>query len=418
MTRSYWIRLGRRTEGPFTLEDLQHRIARGTLTPAHSVSQDGRVWRVAARCPELFGSAIAGTGAVRDSQSIDVSAAQDLDEEFQAHGADDVPASEPEMPPEMPDALTAAQPASHERPQTEAADPGAHDVAALQGSLADHLVLAWPAQLACIFTLLLACGMPMARDAGGALWWWHAVRLWNLGGADLCAAAAGWAGVTVAALASSFAIWALRGTAQRTVLTRAGAVSIALVSMAWATGMAGGLWTLPQCMVLACAIWMTLDAMELPGAASPEGAGPRRGRSAWLAAGTCAAVISIGASIASLTVREGAVAASVALLGFAGALAMIAAGVFRSSVRWRAWATVAPGGAAALAGLTMIGDGIAALWSTPEPAGAGTRFAVLDAVRVGAVLLCQVTLAYLATRGSASADGPAPASTPEYPSDQ
>lgn len=395
MERSYWLRLGRRAEGPFTLDELRLRAARGTLTPAHSVSEDGKVWRVAARCPGLFDSASQVAPAKAEGGSAPITAAESLEPAIEERLA--APASLQQAAIDDPDEeLSDAKDARVRTPIEDVAEPVTL-LSESEASLADRAVLAWPAQVACIGTLLLSCGIPMARDVNGALWWWSLVRLWQLGGAGLCIAAIGWACIAICVLMSTHALWRLRGSEQAEMVSRCSTVSIACACVAWSGGMACGAWTVPQCIVLVLAIWTALDSSEIRESFLLPASASNRVGPGWVVAGVIAGVASIGVSIAAIAFREGSIPTMVAILGIASGLAMIGTVVRRRTNRWQGWATLLPAGTAAISVIAVLTDGVAALWSTPEPPVAGTRFAVLDSVRVCAVLLCQCMLAYLAT---------------------
>ena len=365
MPHSYWLRLGRRSEGPFALDEVRRRAVRGRITPAHSVSRDGKSWVAARGCREIFaedGTPVPpGQGGAMALDAIEADADADFDAGAFAHHA-------PEAAPSM--------------------------VAAA----ATSFVAAWPAHAACIVTLVVACGLPMSRDADGPLWWWHVVRIGDLGGAGLVTAAIAWALVSVCALATSVAIWIRASPARLVALTVSAIASMALATIAWATGMAGGVWSLAQCALIPAAAWSVVLSAERPRVPMRTIPGARHPLAAGLIAAGALGAISIALSIASILVRDGAAGMACALLMLVGGGGMLA-----GAVRWRIagadeWTTMIPCGVIAMACGAIVCDGLAAMAATPVPPVHGTRFAVLDALRVIAVLLCQCTLAYLAHR--------------------
>lgn len=379
MPDSYWLRLGRRSEGPFPIDEIRRRAVRGRITPAHSISRDGVTWVVARRCPEIYaedGTPIQpGPGGARAAEPLEGNA----DAEW--------------------DAGALAQP-TH-------VDVDAPVVAKVSSAVA-----AWPAYLACAVTLGVACGLPMSRDAEGALWWWHVVRLGDLGGAGLVTAAIAWALVSACALATALAIWIGAGPGRLLALTVSAVASMVLASMAWASGMAGGAWTLCACGLVPASAWTIVRSMERPAVPPRKAHGvahPVGGGGAAMAALGAIAVIS---AVAAILVRDGASAMACTLLMFVGG-----AGAIAGVIRWRAagpdeWTTMIPCGVIVMACGALVCDGLAAMAATPSPPSEGTRFAVLDAIRVTVVLLCQCTLAYLAHRDHDSVPYAARASAP------
>jgi len=120
--------------------------------------------------------------------------------------------------------------------------------------------------------------------------------------------------------------------------------------------------------------------------------------------------ISIILTAVAVVVRDGGAAMACALLTL-----VAGAGAVATAIRWRItgpdeWTSMIPCGVIVMACAALLCDGLAALAATPVPPAEGTRFAVLDAFRVMAVLLCQCALAYLAQRE----DGAAPMPTPAY----
>lgn len=365
MPDSYWLRLGRRSEGPLALDEVRRRAMRGRVTPGHSVSRDGKSWVAARGCREIFaedGTPIPpGQGGAMPLGPIDA----DADAEF---GADAYADLAPEAAP------------------------------SLVSAAATSFVAAWPAHAACAVTLGLACGLPMARDADGPLWWWHVVRLWDLGGAGLVTAAIAWALVSACALATSVAIWLHASPARLLLLSVSAIASMALATIAWATGMAGGVWTLPQCALIPAAAWSVALSAERPRVPSRAIPGARHPLGAGLVVAGALGALSIALCIAAILVRDGAAGMACALLMLVGGGGMLA-----SVARWRLagadeWTTMIPCGAIAMACGAIVCDGLAAMAATPVPPVHGTRFAMLDALKVIAVLLCQCALAYLAQR--------------------
>ena len=122
--------------------------------------------------------------------------------------------------------------------------------------------------------------------------------------------------------------------------------------------------------------------------------------------------IAVISAVAAILVRDGASAMACTLLMFVGG-----AGAIAGVIRWRAagpdeWTTMIPCGVIVMACGALVCDGLAAMAATPTPPSAGTRFAVLDAVRVVSVLLCQCALAYLAQRDNDAAPSAPPAFAP------
>jgi hypothetical protein len=373
MAMSYWLRLGRRTEGPLSLDEVRRRACRGAVTPAHSVSTDGITWIAARRCAELYGAdgaAIAPHAAGPEPAILDTA---DSEDGWSLTGIE------------------------HANGSGADADPAAFPAGTQQRRAADDQVAAWPAQLACALTLAVACALPMARDAEGPLWWWHVVRVWDLGGAGPVTAAVSWALVSVAAATSSVAIWIGAGPGRLVVLTASAVASMALATVAWGTGMAGGAWTMPQCAMIPVALLACLHSAQRPAAAVlSRGVAHQVGVPPVAAAAVGALAALLG--IIGLFARDGGAALAASVLMLAGG-----ASVIGSAIRWRTagpddWTTLVPAGAAVFACGAILCDGIAALAATPAPPIAGTRFAVVDAVRVIGVLLCQCALAYLARR--------------------
>ncbi|MBU3728876.1 MAG: hypothetical protein FGM37_06460, partial [Phycisphaerales bacterium] len=356
MPKSYWLRLGRRTEGPLALDEVRRRAMRGRLTPGHSVSQDGHTWMAALRCTEIF----------RDDGSP--------------------------IPPGSEAGAMALEPL--EADANVAWDAGAvagsvqAAIPAVIASAADRMVAAWPAHLSCAITLGVACGLPMARDAEGPLWWWNVVRLWDLGGAGLVTAAVAWAIVAVAALATSVAIWLGAGPGRLIVLMSSAIVSMVLATAAWSSGMAGGAWTAAQCALIPASAWALVRSQSRPRVPARAVPGTRHGTDGGIIAYGALGATSAILGIVSILVRDGAAAMAVALLMLVGG-----AGAIASVIRWRVagpdeWTTIIPCGVAVMACGALVCDGLAAMADTPAPPAWGTRFAVLDAVRVTVVLLC------------------------------
>ena len=262
---------------------------------------------------------------------------------------------------------------------------------------ADTRVAAWPAHLACAVTLALACALPMARDANGPVWWWHVVRIWDLAGAGPVTAAVAWALVTAAAVASSVAIWLRGGPGRMVALMASAMASMVLATAAWGSGMACGVWTLPQCAMIPAVLLACCRSAERPPAVrTTVGAAHQVDVSAIAAAAIGALSALLGA--VALFLRDGGAAVAASILMVVGGIAVVG-----NAIRWRAagpdeWTTLVPAGAAVFACGAILCDGIAALAATPVPPVEGTRFAVVDAVRVVSVLLCQCALAYLAQR--------------------
>lgn len=366
MATSYWLRLGRRTEGPLPLDELRRRACRGSVTPAHSVSRDGTTWMAARRCAEIFGA---------DGMPVAPGAAGTVDANVEELEAD------------------AGWSLSGVVATGGGADEGFAG-AAVQRAVGT-LVAAWPAQLACALTLAVACGLPMARDADGPLWWWNVVRVWDLGGAGPVTAAVAWAIVSVAAVASSIAIW-LRGGPGRLVVLMASAIaSMVLAAAAWGAGMACGVWTLPQCVMIPAALLACRISAERPAAGRLSAGAAHHVDAAALVAAAIGALSAL-LGVVALFVRDGGASLACSVLLVIGGAAMVG-----NAVRWRVagpdeWTTLVPVGAAIIACMAILCDGMAALAATPVPPVEGTRFAVVDAVRVIGVLLCQCALAYLA----------------------
>lgn len=379
MPESYWLRLGRRTEGPLSLDEMRQRAIRGRLTPAHSVSQDGSTWIAALRCAQLYrddGTPIPpGGGSAMELAPLEGEADGEWDAgAFAGHVPDMVPA--PVAP----------------------VDTG--------------LVAAWPAHLSCAITLGVACGLPMARDAEGPLWWWHVVRLWDLGGAGLVTAAIAWAIVSVAAIATSVAIWLGAGPGRLVVLMASAIASMVLAIAAWSCGMAGGVWTAAQCALIPMSAWAFVRSLDRPRVPARTAPGVPHRMGGPLLAAAALGGISVILAITSIFVRDGAA-------GMASALLMLVsgAGAIVTAIRWRMagpdeWTTMIPCGVVVMACGAIVCDALAAMAATPAPPSAGTRFAVLDAVRVIAALLCQCTLAYLAQRDNDAAPSALPALAP------
>lgn len=368
MAASYWLRLGRRTEGPLALDELRRRACRGSVTPAHSISRDGTTWMAARRCAEIFGT---------DGMPIAPGGAGPLDAGLEdAHVEDGW------------DLQSVAVP-----------DPDAahgHGGAAVRRQ-ADTHVAAWPAHLACAVTLALACALPMARDSNGPIWWWHVVRVWDLAGAGPVTAAVAWAIVSASAVASSVALWTRGGPGRMAVLTASAIASMVLASAAWGAGMACGVWTLPQCAMIPVVLLACCRSAERPQAARAFGGASHRLDGSAMAAAAIGA-LSVVLGVVALLVRDGGAAVAASILMAVGGAAMVG-----NAIRWRAagpdeWTTLVPAGAAVFACGAILCDGVAALAATPVPPVEGTRFAVMDAVRVMCVLLCQCGLAYLAHR--------------------
>lgn len=371
MATSYWLRLGRRTEGPLPLDEVRRRACRGAVTPAHSVSTDGTTWMAARRCPELF-------------------------------GADGAPIAPHAAAPMQLDAEIADAESGWEFAGIDGAHPG--DVAGTAGTagesmprLADMWVAAWPAYASCALTLVVACALPMARDANGPLWWWHVVRVWDLGGPGPVAAAVAWALVSLAAVVSSVAIWTGGGPGRLLVLMASAIASMVLTTVAWGAGMAQGVWTLTQCATIPAALLACVCSVQRPGV-TRRVQGATHPLDAQVAAAAAIGALSVLLAAVALFVRDGGAALASSLLMLVGGAAAVA-----NALRWRAagpdeWTTLVPAGAVALACAAILCDGIAALSATPVPPIEGTRFAVVDAVRVSGVLLCQCALAYLARR--------------------
>lgn len=374
MPDSYWLRLGRRTEGPLSLDEVRRRAVRGRVTPAHSVSRDGTTWMVVRRCPEIYaedGTPVQpGQAGGLALEPLEESAATEWD-------ADSL---------------------------TQPMDAG---VGIAVAASAPSTVSAWPAHLACAVTLAVACGLPMSRDGEGALWWWHIVRLWDLGGAGLVTAGVAWALVSASALVTAVAIWLAPGPGRLLVVMASAVACIMLATAAWATGMAYGVWSMPMCALmptLVIAIVRSIDRPRVPARVASGVAHPIGGTGVAMAALGGIAVI---LAVVAMCVRDGAAAMACALL-------MLVAGVgaLAGAIRWRVagldeWTTVIPCGVMVMACGALVCDGVAAMGATPTPPVTGTRAAVLDATRVIAVLLCQCTLAYLAHRDRAAAP-PAP----------
>lgn len=365
MRDSYWLRLGRRSEGPFALDEVRRRAMRGRVTPGHSVSRDGKSWVAARGCREIFsedGTPVPpGQGGAMPMEPSYADADADFGEGAFAH---------------------------HES----AAAPLAVSAAA------NSFVAAWPAHAACAATLGLACGLPMSRDAEGPLWWWHLVRLGDLGGAGLVTAAVSWALVSACAVGTSAAIWLRSGPARLLLLSGSAIASMALAAIAWAAGMAGGVWTLAQCALVPAAAWSVALSAERSRVPSPAHPGARHPIGAGLVAAGALGALSIVLGAVSILVRDGAAGMACALL-----MLVSGGGMLAGVVRWRLagadeWTTMIPCGVVAMACGAIVCDGLAAMAATPVPPACGTRFAVLDALRVIAVLLCQCTLAYLAHR--------------------
>ena len=380
MPKSYWLRLGRRTEGPLALDEVRRRAVRGRLTPGHSVSQDGHTWIAALRCTEIFredGSPIPpdGAGGAMASEPLEA----DADVAWDA-GA-------------LEGSVQAAIPA-------------------VAASAADRMVAAWPAHLSCAITLGVACGLPMARDAEGPLWWWNVVRLWDLGGAGLVTAAVAWAIVAVAALATSVAIWLGAGPVRLIVLMSSAIVSMVLATAAWSSGMAGGAWTAAQCALIPASAWAFVRSLDRPRMPARTTPGARHRMDGPVVAAAAVGALSVMLSITSIFVRDGAAAMASALL-----MLVSGAGAVVTAIRWRIagpdeWTTMIPCGVVVMACGAIVCDALAAMAATPVPPASGTRLAALDAVRVIAVLLCQCALAYLAQRDHDAAPSATPALAP------
>jgi hypothetical protein len=288
-------------------------------------------------------------------------------------------------------------------------------VSAPAAPIGSGLVAAWPAHLSCAITLVVACGLPMARDAEGPLWWWHVVRIWDLGGAGLVTAAIAWAIVSVAALATSVAIWLGAGPGRLVVLMASAVASMVLATAAWSCGMAGGVWTAAQCAIIPMSAWAFVRSLDRPRVPARTAPGVPHRMSGPLVPGAALGAISIILAITSIFVRDGAA-------GMASALLMLVsgAGAIVTAIRWRMagpdeWTTMIPCGVVVMACGAIVCDALAAMAATPAPPSAGTRFAVLDAVRVIAALLCQCTLAYLAQRDNDAAPSALPALAPTNP---
>lgn len=379
MPDSYWLRLGRRSEGPLSLDEMRRRATRGRLTPAHSVSRDGRSWMPARRCAEIFGE---------DGMPIPPGGAG--------------PAG---IDPLEGDVIGAWSEGSFGDPV--AAVPA---VAAVARPIPG--VASWPAHLACALTLALACGLPMSRDAEGPLWWWHIVRLWDLGGGGLVTAAIAWGIVSVAAVATSVTVWLPSGPGRAIVLSASAVASMALSSAAWAAGMACGAWSVAACALIPVSAWAMVRSVERPKVPPRVVAGMRHAAGGGLVAyaalgGVCAILC-----IVAICVRDGAAGVACAML-----MLVAGAGAIAEAIRWRVagpdeWTTMIPCGVVAMAFGAMLCDALAAMSATPSPPSAGTRFAVLDAGRTIAVLLCQCALAYLAQRDHGAAPSATPALAP------
>lgn len=365
MPDSYWLRLGRRSEGPLTLAEMRRRAVRGSLTPAHSVSRDGHTWMAAQRCAEIYAE---DGSPIPPGQGGPLSLAP-----LESVGLDGWSSD------------AAAGPALDGR--------GAAAVAAISTRVA-----AWPAHLACAVTLGVTCGLPMSRDAEGPLWWWHVVRLWDLGGAGLVTAAVAWALVSACTLATSAAIWFSAGPGRLVVLTVSAVASMVLAVAAWASGMAFGAWTIVSCALIPIAAWSAVRSAERPRVPVRPAAGARHSVGGIGIALAALGAISIILSAISIFVRDGAPAMACTLLMMTGGAASVAAVIRLRLSGPDEWTTMVPCGAVAMACGAILCDGLASLAATPVPPVSGTRFAMLDAARVIAVLLCQCTLAYLAQR--------------------
>jgi hypothetical protein len=285
-------------------------------------------------------------------------------------------------------------------------------IPAVTASVLDRMVAAWPAYLACALTLGMACGLPMARDAEGPLWWWHVVRLWDLGGGGLVTAAIAWAIVSVAALATLVAIWLGAGPGRMVMLMASAIACMVLSTAAWSSGMAGGVWTSVQCATIPAAVWSLVRSMERPRVPARAIPGGRHSIGAPLVAAAALGAISVILAIVSIFVRDGAAAMASALL-----MLVSGAGAIVAAIRWRLagpdeWTTMIPCGMIVMACGAIVCDGLAAMATTPTPPVSGTRFAILDAMRVTVVLLCQCTLAYLAHSDSHAAPSARPAVAP------
>jgi len=380
MPKSYWLRLGRRTEGPLSLDEMRQRAIRGRLTPGHSVSQDGTTWIAALRCAEVFradGSPIPPGG---DGGGV---ALEPLEADADGGWDADAIAGHVQAP-----------------------------IVGATASLADRMVAAWPAHLSCAITLGVACGLPMARDAEGPLWWWHVVRLWDLGGAGLVTAAIAWAIVSVAALATSVAIWLGAGPGRLVALMASAIASMVLATAAWSCGMAGGVWTAAQCALIPASAWAFVRSLDRPRVPARIMPGVPHRIGGPLVAAAALGTISVILAITSVFVRDGAAAMAASLLMLVSGAGMIAA-----AIRWRMagpdeWTTMIPCGAIVMACGAIVCDGLSAMGMTPTPPTEGTRFAVLDAMRVTVVLMCQCTLAYLAQRDHDAAPPAIPARAP------
>lgn len=283
------------------------------------------------------------------------------------------------------------------------AAPASDVTAAVTAAPPPSAVAAWPAHLACAVTLGVACGLPMSRDADGPLWWWHIVRLWDLGGGGLVTAGMAWALVSAGALVSASAIWLSAGPARLIVLTASAVACIVLATAAWATGMACGAWTIVMCALVPAsgmAIMRSADRPRVPARAAPGATHPVGGAGIAMAA---LGGISTILAVVAIFVRDGAPATACTLLMLVAGLGAVAC-----AIRWRVagpdeWTTLIPCGVIAMACGALACDGLAAMGATPAPPSAGTRLAALDSVRVIAVLLCQCALAYLAHRDGAAA---------------
>ncbi len=379
MSDSYWLRLGRRSEGPFSLDEMRRRAVRGSVTPAHSVSRDGQNWMAARRCTEIYAE---DGSPVPPGQGGPISLAP-----LDAGGLDEWSS----------DAL---------------AEPASEGLGAAAASAVRALVAAWPAHVSCALTLGVTCGLPMSRDAEGPLWWWHVVRLWDLGGGGLVTAAVAWALVSACTLATSVAIWLSAGTGRLVVLTASAVASMVLAVAAWASGMAGGVWTIASCALIPAAALSVVRSVERPAVPVRMPAGARRpvgGNGIALAA---LGAVSIILAAVSIFVRDGAPAMACTLLMLAGGAAAVTTVIRLRLAGPDEWTTMVPCGAVVMACGAIICDGLASLAATPVPPSSGTRFAVLDAVRVVAVLLCQCTLAYLARRDDGAVPYAPPALAP------
>lgn len=360
MAMQYWIRLGRRTEGPFPLEEVRRRAQRGAITPAHSVSRDGTQWMAALKCREVFA----------EDGSVSAGAAP-LALEPETDEGDGIGSLADSGEPLMPMAPAVERPA---------------------------LPATWPAMLACAITLCVAVGLPLARDAQGLLWWWDVVALADLGGAASAIAAVDWALVSVAALGMGILTWMSPGPGRNLALVAAALASIGLATMAWALGMAGGGWTIPACLALPASAWALRASAESSRPSRSTSPGHLHTLPVELVIAIVVGVLGILPTFAAPFVREGAAALMAGLLSLGAGAALVATGI-----RWRVagpdeWTTAGPAGAAAIASAAILCDGIAALQATPLPPTWGTRMAVLDAVRVIAVIGAQCALAYLAVQ--------------------